>query len=64
MDPTGTLFVANLNQLRLAYNFSLRMFVRGIFQWFDVSRDPGLYDVPVEPETQTLFFKVGYAWIL
>ena len=60
----GTLFTANLTQLRLVYNFSLRMFVRGIFQWFDVSRDPDLYVVPVEPETQTLFTQLLFSYKL
>jgi len=58
----GTLFEANLSQLRLVYNFSTRMFVRGIFQWLDVSRDPDLYGAPVESETETLFTQLLFSY--
>jgi hypothetical protein len=63
LDVTGgRLFEANLSQLRLVYNFNLRTFVRGIFQWLDVERDPDLYDFPVEPETQTLFTQLLFSY--
>ncbi len=99
----GELFQANLSQLRLVYNFNVRVFVRAIVQNLDVTRNPELYPFEVEPKTQqlftqflfsyqvnprtvlfagysdnqlglqdvsltrtdrTLFFKIGYAWIL
>jgi hypothetical protein len=100
----GELFEANLSQLRLVYNFNVRIFVRAIVQNLDITRNPDLYLFEeVEPETQqlftqflfsyqvnprtvlfvgysdnqlglqdvsltrtdrTLFFKIGYAWIL
>lgn len=63
LDVTGgRLFEANLSQLRLVYNFNLRMFVRGIFQYLDVERDPDLYDLAVEPETATLFTQLLFSY--
>ncbi len=60
----GELFEANLSQLRLVYNFNVRMLVRGIFQWLDVTRDPELYSFAVEPETETLFTQLLYSYKL
>lgn len=103
----GELFEANLSQLRLVYNFNVRSFVRGIFQYLDLQQNQALYDPELQPfidpktETlltqllfsyklnaqtvlflgysdnrlglqdfsleqtdRTLFFKVGYAWVL
>ncbi len=103
----GELFEANLSQLRLVYNFNVRSFVRGIFQYLDLQQNQALYDPElrpfIEPRTETLltqllfsyklnaqtvlflgysdnrlglqdfsleqtdrtlFFKVGYAWVL
>ena len=36
----GTLFTANLSQLRLVYQFNVRMFVRTILQYQDLERGP------------------------
>ena len=58
----GQLFEANLSQLRLVYNFSSRMFVRSIFQWLDLERDPELYGHEVEPETETLFTQLLFSY--
>jgi hypothetical protein len=60
----GELFEANLSQLRLVYNFNIRMFVRGIFQWLDIERDPDLYDSPAEPEVETLFTQLLFSYKL
>ena len=58
----GELFEANLSQVRLVYNFNVRTFVRGIFQWLDLERNPDLYTFPVEPETQTLFTQLLFSY--
>ena len=58
----GKLFEANLSQLRLVYNFNVRTFVRGIFQWLDVERNPDLYSFPVQPEVQTLFTQLLFSY--
>lgn len=60
----GELFEANLSQLRLVYNFNVRMFVRGIFQYLDLQRDPSLFTFRVAPETQTLFTQLLFSYKL
>ena len=99
----GRLYDANLSQLRAIYQLNIRTFVRAIFQYTDIQRDPDLYTFAVNeqdkdlftqllfsyklnPQTvlflgysdialgdqsvaltrqnRTLFFKVGYAWVL
>ncbi len=101
--PEGELFEANLTQLRLVWQFNTRSFVRSIFQYRRVDRDPALFQRTVEPRferlftqllfsyklnpqtvlffgysdnrlgdevldltqsNRTLFFKVGYAWLM
>ncbi len=58
----GRLFQANLSQLRLVYNFNVRTFVRGIFQYLDLDRNPELYLQPVEPEVKTLFMQLLFSY--
>jgi hypothetical protein len=97
------LYTANLTQVRLVHQFSLRTFARAIVQYEHVSRDPALYlgavdaserhllaqllfSYKVNPQTlvfvgysenrttedytdltlndRTVFFKLGYAWLL
>jgi hypothetical protein len=97
------LYTANLTQMRLVHQFSLRTFARAIVQYEHISRDPALYLDPVDrvernvlaqllfsykvnPQTlvfvgysenrttedytdltlndRTVFFKIGYAWLM
>jgi hypothetical protein len=60
----GKLFEANLSQMRLIYNFNVRTFVRGIFQWRDIERNPDLYTFEVEPTTETLFTQLLFSYKL
>ena len=60
----GRLFEANLSQLRLVYNFNVRMFVRGIFQYLDLEQDPDLFLFPVDPEIETLFTQLLFSYKL
>jgi hypothetical protein len=64
----GELFEANLTQLRLIYNFNVRSFVRGIFQYLDLQQNPALYrDIirpAIEEETQTFFTQLLFAYKL
>jgi hypothetical protein len=62
--PGGELFEANLSQLKLVYNFSSRMFVRGILQRLDIERDPDLYTFETEPELETLFSQFLFSYKL
>lgn len=58
------IFEANLSQVRLIYNFSTRTFVRAIFQYLDVARNPDLYFFPVELKTKTFFTQFLFSYKL
>jgi len=58
------IFEANLSQLKLVYNFNLRMFVRGIVQYLNVARTPELYINPVSRKTQTVFTQILFSYKL
>lgn len=60
----GELFEANLSQLRLVYQFNVRMFARAIFQYRDVVRDPTLYEDEVDPESQSLLTQLLFSYKL
>ena len=64
----GELFEANLTQLRLVYNFNVRSFVRGIFQYLDLQQNPQLYRPEfrpfIEPETEELFTQLLFSYKL
>ena len=46
----GRLYRANLSQLRLVYQFSVRTFGRAIVQYTDIARNPVLYDPVLNPD--------------
>ncbi|MCJ7582673.1 MAG: hypothetical protein MUP98_19325, partial [Candidatus Aminicenantes bacterium] len=58
------IFTANLSQLRLVYNFSVKVFVRVIVQYLDISRNPDLYLSPVLPNTKTFFTQLLFSFKL
>jgi hypothetical protein len=58
------IFQANLSQLKLVYNFNVRMFVRGIVQYLHVARTPELYLYPVTAKTQTVFTQILFSYKL
>ena len=61
----GELFTVNLSQVRLVYQFNVRMFVRGIFQYQQVDRDPSLYiDDDVDRESEDLFSQLLFSYKL
>jgi hypothetical protein len=64
----GKLFEANLSQLRLIYNFNVRSFVRGIFQYLDLQQNPALYNEEarpfIRPQTETLFTQLLFSYKL
>jgi hypothetical protein len=50
----GRLFLANLSQVRLVYQFNVRTFLRAIVQYTDIRRDPSLYlDEDDRPEARS-----------
>ncbi len=56
------IFEANLTQIRLVYNFSVRTFVRAIVQYLEVTRNIALYLVPVPPKSQTFFTQLLFSY--
>ena len=60
----GTLFEANLTQLRLVYQINVRSFVRTILQYRDVVRDPELYDDEVDAVSERLFTQLLFSYKL
>jgi hypothetical protein len=46
----GRLFTAQIERLKVTYNFTARAFLRLIGEYLDVNRDPRLYTFPVDPE--------------
>ncbi|MEM7414476.1 MAG: DUF5916 domain-containing protein [Gemmatimonadota bacterium] len=57
-------FAANLSQLRAVYNFSPRSYVRAIVQYRRTTRNPALYDSPVDRQSEGLFGQLLYAYKL
>ncbi|NIM58194.1 MAG: hypothetical protein GTO16_04530 [Candidatus Aminicenantes bacterium] len=58
------IFEANLSQLKVVYNFNLRMFVRGIIQYLNLARTPALYVDPVPRKMQTVFTQILFSYKL
>jgi hypothetical protein len=61
----GRLFVANLTQARLVYQFNIRMFARAILQYTDIDRNPDLYlQDEVKADTQRLANQLLFSYKL
>jgi hypothetical protein len=60
----GRLFEANLTELRVVHQWTLRAFVRAILQYTTVDRDPALYPTGVEPEVADLFGQLLFSYKL
>jgi hypothetical protein len=58
------IYTANLPQLRLIYNFSVRAYIRAIFQYLDVRRNQALYVFPVPASTGTFFTQFLFSYKL
>jgi len=58
------IYQADLSQVCLIYNFSVRTFVRAIIQYLDVSRNPELYIFPVKEKTKTFFTQFLFSYKL
>jgi hypothetical protein len=56
------LYRANLTQLKAVFHLNVRTFVRAILQLTDISRDPSLYALPVEPRTRRLFSQYLFSY--
>ncbi len=72
LGSAGTLFEANLSELRLVYQLNVRSFFRAIVQHADVERGTGLYPACVsdpstcglEPENRDLFTQLLFSYKL
>ena len=60
----GELFTANLTQLSTVYQLNVRTFVRAIFQYTDIARNPALYVAAVDKRTQALFSQLLFSYKL
>ena len=57
-------FRADLAQLRVVQQFSVRSFVRAILQYQTIASNGAAYASPVEPRTRTLFSQLLYSYKL
>jgi Domain of unknown function (DUF5916)/Carbohydrate family 9 binding domain-like len=55
-------YTANLSQVRLIYNFNVRLFVRAIVQYLDVDRVPERYIYPVSARTKGIFTQFLFSY--
>lgn len=56
------IYIANLFEARLGYHFNRRTFLRGIIQYTDISRNTGLYIMPVEARSKYLFTQFLFSY--
>jgi hypothetical protein len=63
MDIDGDrLYVANLSDLRLTYQFGLRSFLRATMQYSDTKRNPSLYASGVDSRSKDLTTQLLYSY--
>jgi hypothetical protein len=60
----GRLFTVDLAQTRMLYHFSSRTFLRAIFQYEWLERDPDLYRNPVRRQTEDLLSQLLFSYRL
>jgi hypothetical protein len=58
----GRLFTAGLTEARLYYHFNLRTFARAIVQYRDVTREPLLYNFPIDRRSRDLFTQFLFSY--
>ena len=59
-----TVYTANLGQVKLVWNFSVRSFVRAIVQYQDLRQNPAAYTFPVDSRTRGLFAQLLFSYKL
>jgi hypothetical protein len=60
--PGGQLYDAQLAQTRIIYQFNIRTFVRAIFQYTDIGKNPTLYLAPVDRRSKNLFTQLLFSY--
>jgi len=59
----GRLYTANIERLKLVYQFNRRMFLRTIFQYYHYKRDVSLYeDEDTDPLSKGLFTQILFSY--
>lgn len=56
------IYLANLLQARLVYNFSTRSFVRAIVQYIDIDRNVDLYHMDIDARTSQFFTQFLFSY--
>jgi hypothetical protein len=59
-----TIYIANLSQLKLVWNFSVRSFVRAILQYSDQEQNPAATTFPVDSKSRGLFTQFLFSYKL
>jgi hypothetical protein len=60
----GTIYTANLSQVKLVWNFDVRSFVRAIVQYQDLEQDPAMFEIPVDSRNRRLFTQFLFSYKL
>ena len=60
----GRLFLANLSEFKVVYQFNARMFLRAIFQYEDLRLNEELYTFEVDPKQRELFTQILFSYKL
>ncbi len=58
----GRLFEANVPEMKAVWQFNTRTFVRAIFQYTDITRNPDLYDSEVDALSRDLFVQFLFSY--
>ncbi len=56
------LYLANVTQTRIIYQFNARMFLRSILQHVDIRRNQALYEDEIEPLSKRLFAQLLFSY--
>jgi hypothetical protein len=59
-----TIYTANLAQAKVVWNFSVRSFVRAIFQYQELRQNPAQYGFPVDSRNRGLFTQFLFSYKL
>ncbi len=60
----GRLYLANVSQARIVYQFNARMFFRSILQYIDIRRNQALYEDEIDPISKRLFTQLLFSYKL
>jgi len=58
------LYLANVSQARIVYQFNARMFFRSILQYIDIRRNQALYEDEIDPISKRLFTQLLFSYKL